>query len=110
MAIAQGILEIALHTATQHAAKRVFRIRLLIGQLTEVEPDSLRFCFEALAANTPADGAELDVNIVPLMGHCRECGREFIIENYRFYCPDCGSAGVEILSGRELKVEHLEVE
>jgi hydrogenase nickel incorporation protein HypA/HybF len=110
MAIAQGILDIALQSAAQHDAGRILKISLLVGQLTEVEPDSLRFCFVALAAATPAADAELAVTIVPLTGHCRDCDRRFSIENYRFYCPDCGSPGVEILSGRELKIEHLEVE
>jgi hydrogenase nickel incorporation protein HypA/HybF len=110
MAIAQGVLDIALQTAAQHDASRISKISLLVGQLTEVEPDSLRFCFTALAADTPAADAELVVTIVPLRGRCRDCGRNFAIENYRFSCPDCSSTGVEILSGRELKVEHLEVE
>jgi len=110
MAIAQGILDIALDTAAQNDATKILRVSLLVGQLTEIEPASLRFCFEALAADTPAAGAELEVTVIPLRGRCRDCGGEFAIEHYRFYCPDCNSAAVEILSGRELKVEHLEVE
>ena len=110
MAIAQGILDIALQTAAQNDAGRILKISLLVGQLTEVEPESLCFCFTALAADTLAADAELVVTIVALTGRCRDCGKEFGIENYRFHCPNCGSCGVEIISGRELKVEHLEVE
>ncbi len=110
MAIAQGILGIALDTAAQNDAAKILRVSLLVGQLTEIEPASLRFCFEALAAGTPADGAQLEVTVIPLTARCRDCGLDFAIENYRFFCPECNSAGIEILSGRELKVEHLEVE
>jgi hydrogenase nickel incorporation protein HypA/HybF len=110
MAIAQGVLDIALDNAAQHDAKKIIRIKLLVGEMTQVEPDSLRFCFEALAEGTLAAGAELEIAAVPLVGRCRDCGTEFGIERFRFFCPACSSAGVEILTGRELKVEHLEVE
>jgi len=110
MAIAQGILDIALDNAERHGAKKISRIRLLIGKMTGVEPESLHFCFSALAAGTKASEAELDIVILPLIGCCRDCGREFPIEAMRFFCPACSSAEVEIISGRELRVEYLEVE
>jgi hydrogenase nickel incorporation protein HypA/HybF len=110
MAIAQGVLDIALDNAARHGAKRITAIKLLVGEMTEVEPDSLRFCFEALAEGTAAAGAQLEIEAVPLVGRCRDCGAEFAVQRFRFVCPTCASVGVEILSGRELKVEHLEVE
>jgi hydrogenase nickel incorporation protein HypA/HybF len=110
MAIAQGIIDIVLNAAAQNDAKKVNSIKVLVGRMTEVEPESLRLCFEALAESTIVAGAELEIVIVPLVGRCRDCGMEFAIERFRFVCPDCGSAGVEILSGRELRVEHLEVD
>ncbi|SDF29174.1 hydrogenase maturation nickel metallochaperone HypA [Sporolituus thermophilus] len=110
MAIAQGILDIVLATAASHEVTVVRRIKLRVGEMTEVEPDALRFCFAALAADTPAAPAELDIEVVPLAGRCQDCRHEFAVERYRFFCPACGSAGVEIISGRELQVEHLEVE
>ncbi|HWQ61845.1 MAG TPA: hydrogenase maturation nickel metallochaperone HypA [Negativicutes bacterium] len=110
MAIAQGILDIVLEAASQNDAATVLCIKLQVGEMTEVEPEALTFCFAALAAGTAAAGARLDVEVTPLVGRCRDCGREFRVEQFRFLCPACGSAGVEIVSGRELRVEHLEVE
>ncbi|MBP2644203.1 MAG: hydrogenase nickel incorporation protein hypA [Firmicutes bacterium] len=110
MAIAEGILDIVLKTAEQHQAKKIVSITLEIGQMTEVEPESLRFCFAALSEETTAAGAVLEINHIPLVGRCRDCEKQFVIEKLRFLCPACGSTGVEILTGRELKVRHLEVE
>lgn len=110
MAIAQGILDIVLDNAARHDAAKVLRIKLQVGEMTEVEPEALTFCFAAVAAGTAAAEAELEVEVTPLVGRCRDCGREFKVERFRFLCPACGSAGVEIVSGRELRVEHLEVE
>ncbi len=110
MAIAQGILDIVLEAAAGSEAAAVVRIKLQVGEMTGVEPEALTFCFAALAAGTVAADAQLDVAVTPLVGRCRDCGREFRVERFRFLCPACGSAGVEIISGRELRVEHLEVD
>lgn len=110
MAIAQGVLDIALDTAARHDAKRILVIRLQVGQMTEVEPEALRFCYEALSEGTISAGAQLEIVVIPLVGSCRDCRLEFGIDRYRFLCPACGSVGVDIVSGRELRVEHLEVE
>ncbi|MBU2702370.1 hydrogenase nickel incorporation protein HypA/HybF [Sporomusaceae bacterium BoRhaA] len=110
MAIAQGILDITLDNAAQSDAKKVITIKLLVGQMTEVEPEAMRFCFSALAEGTIAAKAELKIKIVPLVVYCQDCGRKFVIERYRFLCSACGSANVKIISGRELQVEYLEVD
>lgn len=110
MAIAQGILDIALATALEHQAGVVRRIALLVGEMTEVEPEALKFCFGALAAGTPAASAELTIELVPLTACCRDCQADFDVQRFRFSCPACGSVRVEITGGRELKVAHLEVD
>lgn len=110
MAIAQGILDIALTANEQEGGGRIIKIKLHIGEMTGVEPDALLFCFGALAAGTAASEADLDIEVIPLTGRCESCGYEFPIERYRFVCPSCQSVKVETISGRELAVEHLEVE
>lgn len=110
MAIAQSILDIAVTHAERHQAKKINTITLQIGELTGVEPEALVFCFSALAAETLATGAELQIQMIPLVIHCPSCRQDFPVEHYRFVCPVCGSLDITILSGRELKVEHLEVD
>lgn len=110
MSIAQGILDIVLKTAAEHNAVRVSCIKLLIGQMTQVEPESLKFGFAALSAGSIADGANVDITIVPLVGECNSCGQQFTVEQFSFLCPHCNSASVVVVSGRELAVDYLEVE
>ena len=110
MAIAQGILDIALTANDREGGSRITKIKLLIGEMAGVEPDALQFCFGALAAGTAAAEAELAIDIIPLTGCCDSCGTSFPIERYRFVCPSCQSGQVQTISGRELAVEHLEVE
>ncbi|MEG6584310.1 hydrogenase maturation nickel metallochaperone HypA [Dendrosporobacter sp. 1207_IL3150] len=110
MAIAQGILDIVLNTAAQHGASRVGLVRLLVGEMTQVVPQSLEFGFSALAVGTIAQNANLEVIIVPVTGKCVCCTQQFNIRQNQFQCPDCQSFNIEIISGRELLVDALEVE
>lgn len=110
MAIAEGILDIALEYAARNQAQQVHCISLRLGEMAGVETESLEFCFAALKKGTIAAQAELKLYRVPLMGHCSACGKKMHIEHYNFLCPACGSGQLEILSGRELQVEYLEVD
>ena len=110
MAIAEGILDIALDYAKQNNAEKIREVGLLLGEMSGVETDSLEFCFESLVRGTIAEGALLKLRRVPLMGRCRKCGRETHIEHYNFICPACRECALDILSGRELQVEYLEVD
>lgn len=110
MSIAQGILDIVLKTAAEHNAVKVSCIKLLIGQMTQVEPESLKFGFAALSTGSIADGANVEITIVPLVGECNSCGQQFTVEKFSFLCPLCNSASIALVSGRELAVDYLEVE
>jgi len=44
------------------------------------------------------------------VGRCQKCGKEFHIDHYDFFCPECSDGVLELISGRELQVESLEVE
>ena len=110
MALAEGILDIALDYGKQNEAKRIAEVGLLIGEMSGVEQESLRFSFEMLVKGTIAEGAKLVIKKVPLMGKCSKCGKEFHIEHYDFWCPECKDGALTTISGREMKVEYLEVD
>ncbi|TWH46707.1 hydrogenase maturation nickel metallochaperone HypA [Sporomusa sp. KB1] len=110
LAIAQGILDIALSTAVNHNANSVLGVKVIVGELTGTVPEALEFGFVALAKGTMAENACLSIRIIPLTGHCRDCGSQSSIDKYCFACASCGSHAVEIITGRELKVESVEVE
>ncbi|MBQ1913859.1 MAG: hydrogenase maturation nickel metallochaperone HypA [Selenomonadaceae bacterium] len=110
MAIAEGILKIALDYGEKNHAKRIGEIGLLIGEMSGVEIDALEFSFRMIAEGTIAEGTKLSVKRVPLVGRCGKCGKEFHIEHYDFWCPECKDGVLTLLSGREMQVEYLEVD
>ena len=105
MAITQSVVD----AVCEHAAgRRVHSVKLQIGALCAVVPESLAFCFDLATAGTVADGARLDLDLMPGCGRCRTCAAEFDVDDLILLCP-CGSADVEVLAGRELKILSMEV-
>jgi hydrogenase nickel incorporation protein HypA/HybF len=86
----------------------VRRVRLEIGRLSGVVPDAVRFCFDLVAAGTTLDGAVLEIDEPGGRVACRRCGVEFETDEVLALCP-CGSADVELLRGRELRIREVEV-
>jgi len=78
-------------------------VRLRVGRLAGVVPDAMRFCFELVTAGTPLEGAALEIEQPEGRGRCRACGAAFGLADLILLC-DCGSADVEVLTGRELSV------
>ena len=110
MGIAMQIIEIATASIpADEGAVKVERVNLRVGKLAAVVADSLRFCFEIAAKETPLDGAELGIEEIPVVAMCKTCNAEWTIEGPAFSCQQCGSAQIEILSGRELNIESIEV-
>lgn len=107
LAVAQAVLDVALEAA---AGRRVTRVELRVGALRQVVPAALAFSFELVARGTAADGAELEIEPVPVVGRCRACGAESEQRGFPLRCTACGGLDVDVVRGQELSVEWLELE
>jgi hydrogenase nickel incorporation protein HypA/HybF len=88
--------------------RQVTLVNLRIGPLSGVLPDALRFCFEVASEGTTLAGASLNIDEPQGRARCRTCGDVFGLDDLILLCP-CGSADVEVVSGRELMVTSVEV-
>ena len=87
----------------------VRQIRLKVGKLSAVVPSSLQFCFEVAAKETGLVNAELMIEEVPVQAACKDCRHQWTIETPAFLCPACGSSQIDLLSGRELNIDSIEI-
>jgi len=111
MAIVQSIMDVIEQQAKLYNAKKVVRVKLEFGALTGVMPAAVSFGFEVLSKNGPAEGAELDIVIIPVKAVCMECSAEMVLEQYVPFCPVCSSPALKILEGRdEMRIASLEIE
>ena len=107
LAIAESVVQIA----GRHAnGRRVTKVQLKLGHLRQVVPSALSFSFELVAQDTPVEGARLEMEEVPAVGRCRECGTESRLESFPLQCRKCEGFDLEVLGGEELFVAFLELE
>lgn len=109
--IAQSLLDIATEECRKKGFNKIISVRIRIGKASGVMPEALLFAFDALKAGTMASGATLDIEEVPVSGHCDSCGSDFTVgEEYILKCPRCGSGSFRACSGRELDITEMEVD
>ena len=109
-AIAQEILRIVERAATQGGAKRISKNRLVAGELRAIVPQTLEWCFTFVSEGTIAEGAKIELEVVPVRVRCRACEKETEISQAEFVCPSCSSSDLEIMTGMEFIVKDIEVE
>lgn len=110
MSIAHSLIEIVKEEMIKNDASVLKTVRVHIGQMSAIVPESLSFCFDVMTSGTELEGARLLMDIIPLQGVCRDCKGEFDIKDYVFLCPQCGSRNIETLTGRDLSIVEMEVE
>jgi hydrogenase nickel incorporation protein HypA/HybF len=108
--ITESILEIAQRHAKQAGATRISDIFLVIGQLSSVIDDSVRFYWDMISEGTLAEGAQLHFRRVPAEFSCLDCQAGYQPEGEDFACPQCGSANVKLTAGGEFQVEAIEID
>jgi hydrogenase nickel incorporation protein HypA/HybF len=110
MGVAMQIVEIATASIPGHLpGARVAKVNLKVGKLSAIVPDSLTFCFDVVAKDTPLEGARLDITEIPVQAACNACRNEWTIDQPAFSCPACNSGDITLLTGRELDIESIEL-
>jgi hydrogenase nickel incorporation protein HypA/HybF len=110
LGVAAGILDIVRQHVPASEAHRVRAVRVRLGEIAGVVPDSLDFCFSAIVAGTPYASAFLAIERVPARGRCGACGRLVELSPRQWVCPSCGGLGLTVISGDELHLAHVELD
>jgi hydrogenase nickel incorporation protein HypA/HybF len=85
-------------------------VRVRIGALRQVVPDSLSFCWTLVRDYEDMPDAELELELVNAEVCCRSCGQQSTITSrWSLLCPHCESADVKVLRGDEFLVTSLDV-
>ena len=94
----------------QHAGDRqVEVVHLTVGQLRQVVPETLVYCWGIVNEGTVCAGSVLDIDHVPGVLTCAQCGQRTTMEEMRIMCGSCGSTKVTVTGGEELLVTSIEL-
>jgi hydrogenase nickel incorporation protein HypA/HybF len=110
LAVVEALVANVFEKAQESNAKKINRVYLVVGELSGVLTDAVEFYFAFLTKDSIAAGASLFFVKPPTQVKCRNCGTVYNPENLNLTCPNCKEKKVEIISGRELYIESMEVE
>jgi hydrogenase nickel incorporation protein HypA/HybF len=111
LSVTQSILDIALDYAARGQATRIVEIQLQIGEISDFDDEWIQRYFDFVSKGTIAEGARLRISRVPARMQCDRCSFIFPLDKstWNTQCPSCQSKETHLLSGREFRVESLEV-
>jgi hydrogenase nickel incorporation protein HypA/HybF len=104
--IARGILETVAERFPEHASVRGITVRL--GPFSGVEPEALRFAFDALRSELLSGCVELRLETPKAVGDCPDCGRDLPLPSPGPCCPHCRKTLSAIRGGDELTLVSVE--
>jgi hydrogenase nickel incorporation protein HypA/HybF len=110
MSVAQNILGIVREHIVPQDGKKVRTIRLKIGELAGVVPDSLLFCFDTLKNDSFLSNASLEIEYISITAQCKHCGKTSPLDYGVFFCPVCSSPDIVLLTGNELNIVEIELD
>ncbi|MGA3263483.1 MAG: hydrogenase maturation nickel metallochaperone HypA [Terracidiphilus sp.] len=111
LSIVTSIVETVTESLAAYPGARVKEVRLRVGALASVIPESLDFCYGIAAGGTALEGSRLVVNVLPVVMHCVPCGQDVELEGVQsFRCPRCGEPCLDLRQGRELEIDSIEIE
>lgn len=111
LGLMSGVLDAVTQSAVQAGATKVLKVTISVGEMTEAIEDCLSFAYEALTEqNTLFSGSELEIHMVKPRSRCLDCGLEFDHDRFHVCCPQCGSPATELIAGRDLRIDSIEVD
>ena len=108
VSICEHLLALLEQEARRHSVKKIIRVRLEIGRLSCLEPDALRFAFDAMIPGTIAEAAKLQIDRPPIRATCKDCGAAVEIGTRFGPCTSCGSAQLDVQRGVEMRLLEME--
>jgi hydrogenase nickel incorporation protein HypA/HybF len=110
------IVESILKEAKKHGAKKVTEVHLVIGKLTFLGIEQVRFAYHILVEDTLMKDSKLVIQERDGVIECRNCGYNGTIEfkdDLMYYiptpilkCPKCGETA-KIVEGKECTIESI---
>ncbi len=112
------IVENVLKEAKKHDAKNVMQVHLVIGKLTFLGIEQVRFSYEILVKGTIMEGSKLCIEEKDGSVRCAKCGYKGSI-NYEddpvyhvlsptLRCPECEGV-VQIAGGKECTIKSIKL-
>lgn len=93
--------------AKENEVDRIETLVLQIGELSSAVPEYMYKIYPMAIEGTLLDGSELNIEVIPGNGRCKQCMQVFNLLKENGTCPKCGSKAFELLSGKEFYIKEI---
>ena len=105
-----GVAEKVGQVVKENGLERVDAVVLEVGEATTVIPEFLQDGYSVISDDFDyLRGSELIINVIPAVGRCRDCGREYPVTASRGVCPYCGSSARDITEGTDFFIKEVRI-
>ena len=110
VSVLNSVLETVEDSIKDRNVINVDKIYLSVGILSGVSKSALINAFSLIEKTDVFSDTRLEIYEVPLIVWCQECQLETILnENISLLCSNCKKPISNIVSGKELKIDRIEV-
>jgi len=116
--ITTQIVESVLKEAQKRKAKKIVEVQLVIGKLTFLNPEQVRFWYEILTKDTIMQDSKLAIKQSQGTVRCPNCGYEgafkyvddpmLHVATPTLNCPKCNST-VDIVGGKDCLIKNIKM-
>ena len=119
LSLANQAVDRIMEVALERRAKKIRLVEILVGDLSLVGKDQLRFWIKDILSSKGevASGVKIDLKPLKAIIRCNHCGYEggFNKEEkkdftFLFRCPDCNYQDIQIIKGRECMLNKVQIE
>ena len=91
--------------AAENQASKVNKVVLQIGEVSTIIPYYLKDC----SKSELMEGCELEIETIPAITFCEDCGETYGTVEHGKICPYCGSEHTYLIQGNGHEIKEIEV-
>lgn len=92
----------------KEAMEGASRVVLEIGELSGVVASFMETSWTAVTVGTKYESTELQIEMIPGIAECMNCGKKVRAAMYDLKCPYCGSEKLKPVSGTDMTIREIE--
>lgn len=133
-AIAQGIID-ALNDISSKERMKIKKVKISVGELSNYDLEVLEYALKSIASEVRLNNVDFELKIERTLFKCNYCNSEWAIEDIKeqlldmydpkseipmhyipeiivafLKCPNCGSPDFNIIAGRGVKINEIELQ
>lgn len=93
--------------AKENEVEKIESLVLQIGELSSMIPKYMKTLYPMATEGTILEGSNLEIEIIPANGLCKDCKKVYNLMDNNGMCPRCGNKNFELLSGKEFFIKEI---